>query len=113
MKCFSDRINADWHTPTVLEELLIEFFDDEVIPKTITHLRAWLNNDWFDLEQKKNKHPKMRKLLETAELMCEEWVVNHGFENDKSFARWYLDRYHNKEDQTTNSDVTWIYELDE
>jgi len=104
MRTFSDRIAGDWFTAKRLEELLVNFFEDEEIPKSILHLYAWLNKDHVEIEHRKAKNDKYRLLIETAELMCEEWVVTQGFIRDNSFSKWFLDKYHNKETQVAKDD---------
>ncbi len=93
MKKFSDRINADWYTVDVLEKLLNEFFEDELEPKTMTHLYCWLNIDWFEyLERELN--PKFTQLLVAAKNECEKWAVEHMVENDKSAGHKILIEKH-------------------
>ena len=104
MKKFSERINADWYTPERLAELLDEFFDDEDEPKTLTHLYCWLNTDWVTLMQRATINDEYRRLITAAENECEKWVVNHGFENDKSFARFTLQTQHNRGVETNKTD---------
>lgn len=96
MKKFSERINADWHTEERLEELLNEFFEDDSEPKTLTHLYCWLNTDWATMARRSMINDKYKSLINAAELECEKWVVNHGFENDKSFAKFTLQTQHNR-----------------
>lgn len=96
MKKFSERFNADWYTEDRLEDLLTQFFDDETEPRTLTHLYFWLNTDWLIFEKRKLLSDRFNRLLTAAELACEQWVVNHGFENDKSFAKFTLQTQHNR-----------------
>ena len=103
MRKFSERWNADWLTPTSLEELLIEFFEEDSEPKSLTHLHCWLNQDQVTIEKRKCINDTYRRLLEAAEMMCEEWAVSHGFNNDKSFAKWYLQTYHPNDDNNNIS----------
>ena len=113
MKKFSDRINADWYTTKRLSELLDEFFDDEDEPKTLTHLYCWLNIDWTTYLER-SLDDRFRALLIAAENECEKWVVNHGFLNDKSFAKFELGRNHSRElngDATSNDNDKVIVNL--
>ena len=111
MKKFSDRINADWTTPKALAKLLNEFFEDEEEPKTLTHLYCWLNIDWVTMVERQ-LDPKFSDLLIGAENYCERWVVDNGFTNDKSFARWYLTNYHGTEaaDSTDSKGISIQYQ---
>lgn len=97
MKKFSERINADWYTVERLEGLLNEFFEDYTEPKTLTHLYAWLNTDYINIMHKRSINDDFKRLLDAAMLECEKWVVNHGFENDKTFAKFTLQTQHNRE----------------
>jgi len=101
MKTFSQRIKADWKTRAKLEELLDEFFLNEKTYKSLTHLYCWLNISWIEFEARK-KDLKFSDLLIAAENACEEWVVSHGFSADRSFARYYLDKYYKKESVSSN-----------
>ena len=110
---FSERINADWKTKDKLKKLLDEFFsmkvkkqhitkDGQVIdyevdaPRSLSHLYSWLNVDYIEFV-KRQQNPKFTELLTAAENECERWVVEHGFDNDKQFAKWYLKEYHGKD----------------
>ena len=98
MKKFTIRPTATWNSAPVLLRLLEDFFDDEEIPvKSLSHLYSWLNTDFIDIEQKKTLNSEIRQLLESAERFCECWVIEQGFVSDRSFARYYLDKYHKKE----------------
>lgn len=106
MKKFSDRISADWYTEAVLSEILDEFFSDSDIPKTLTHLYSYLNIDYIEFI-KRQQLPQFSQQLTLAYNLCEQWVVEHGFSNDKAFARWYLANYHAKEAKVeASSDLT-------
>lgn len=100
MKKFSQRINADWHSAEALENLLNEFFEDYTEPKTLTHLYCWLNTDWITLLKRREINPDYRRLIDAATNECEKWVVNHGFENDKSFAKFTLQTQHQRTVET-------------
>jgi len=76
--------------------LLDEFFEDEEEPKTITHLYCWLNTDWVTIMQRREINEEYRILIDAAMNECEKWVVNHGFTNDKSFAKFTLQTQHNR-----------------
>ena len=112
MKKFSERINADWYTPERLAELLDEFFEDESEPKTLTHLYCWLNTDWVTMMQRRSINDEYRRLIDAAENECEKWVVNHGFANDKTFAKFTLQTQHKRglEALDSSSDVEVIIE---
>ena len=97
MKRFSDRINADWITSNRLEELLDEFFDDDIQPKTLPHLYAWLNTDWVTLTQRSLINEDYMKLITAAKNRCECWIVDHGLGNDKSFAKYLHQTYHTED----------------
>lgn len=94
MKRFSERINADWYSAERLEELLNEFFEDPDSNKTLTHLYCWLNTDWVTLMKRRNINEDYRRLIDAAMNYCEQWVVDHGFNADRTFAKWYLSSYH-------------------
>jgi len=95
MKKFSERINADWYTTKRLEELLDEFFEDDEQLHTMTHLYAWLNIDWATFVER-SLDDRFKSLLTAAENACEVYSVNHGFANDKSFAKFTLQTQHNR-----------------
>lgn len=103
MKKFSERINADWHTPKRLAELLDEFFEDHSEPKTLTHLYCWLNTDWITLLKRREINDEYKRLIDAAMNECEKWVVEHGFENDRSFAKFTLQTQHNRRIETETS----------
>lgn len=66
-------------------------------PKTITHLQSYLRINWVDLLKQETINTEFKQLINAAKLYCEEWVINEGFLNDKSFARWYHDKFYGKE----------------
>jgi hypothetical protein len=108
MKKFSERFNADWYTEDRLADLLQQFFEDESEPRTLTHLYFWLNTDWITFEKRKLVSDRFNRLLMAAELACEQWVVNNGFANDKSFAKFTLQTQHNRTIKTeVKNDVTF------
>jgi len=45
--------------------------------------------------QKLKESPEVKEILEIAENICNLQVIEHGFQVDKSFGRWYLERYQN------------------
>lgn len=92
--------------------LLEDFFDDKEIPvKSLSHLYSWLNTDFIDIEQKKTMSSEIRQLLESAERFCECWVIEQGFISDRSFARYYLDKYHKKSDSEATPTLPTIVNI--
>ena len=113
MKKFSNRLKASWHTPKVLRQLLDQFFEDNM-PKTLPHLYFWLNTNAAEISEKVMHNDKMYKLITAAETYIEARALKAGFEEDKSFAKWYLQTYHPvkpKEETTDDSSPVIRFEL--
>ncbi len=80
-------------SPKHLEKLLDDFFMLDVFPLTLTHLYSYLNITYFISLKLKGDNPKYNTLLTAAENMVELQVIQNGFKEDKSFSKWYLERY--------------------
>ena len=80
-------------SPKKLQDRLNEFFDRYPIP-TKSHLYRFLGLDWIKSQELKNLNPDIQLLLIEAENLCETNIIEQGFEKDKSFAKYYLDKYH-------------------
>ena len=76
-----------------LQKRLDKFFKSDR-PKHIMAMRAYIGLDFIEIERLKTINDRYYAALTEAEMVCENMAVDHGFENDKGFARWFLDRYH-------------------
>ena len=86
-------------TAKKMEQVLNEFFlSNELLTKN--HLYSYLNIDWITALELKKASSDIKMLLTKAENECELNVINLGFDTDKSFPKYYLDKY-----QSTPGDV--------
>ena len=80
-------------SPKKLQDRLNEFFDRYPQP-TKSHLYRFLGLDWIKSLELKKLNQDISLLLTEAENICETEIIEQGFEKDKSFAKYYLDKYH-------------------
>lgn len=72
------------NTEPELKEFITTFFNADTI-KTIDNFKVSILN-YKEVEE------KYTELILYVESRCYAWVVEYGFLNDKSFARYYMDR---------------------
>ena len=62
-------------------------------PKTISAYKRAVGMTSVDMAKQAKINDKFAAIINIAEIECEDWLVNDGLVNDKSFARFYLKEY--------------------
>ena len=91
---------------TALSKDINAFFFKSLM-HTLPHLYASLGVNVHTMRQMSKLCPLMADVIHQAGVHCELWAIEGGFEEDKSFAKWYLQNYHptKAEEEETTTDA--------
>ena len=62
-------------------------------PKTISAYKLAVGMTSVDMAKQAMVNDRFAAIINLAEIECENWLVNDGLLNDKTFARFYLKEY--------------------